>query len=286
LPLFLKEGVTVTQPLANGFQCSTCHSDLTTFSRYEAAQVEFPSGSVIDSGNPNTNLCMTCHQGRESTVSVNALTSGVPDDTVSDKLRFLNIHYFAAGATLFGTEAKGAYEYAGQSYRGRNTHVEPYSNCTQCHSTHGLEVKVEACAACHGGIETEPQAIRMSAPDFDGDGDTTEGMAGEIATMREALYAAIQDYAANVVGTPIVYDAGSYPYFFTDTNANGAVDPGEAIYPNKYATWTPRLLRGAYNYQYATKDPGAFAHNGKYVLQVLYDTLKDMGVDVSSMVRP
>ena len=66
----------------------------------------------------------------------------------------------------------------------------------------------------------------------------------------------------------------------------GEVDPGEGIYPNQYATWTPRLLRAAYNYQYAQKDPGAFAHNAKYVLQALYDSLEDMGADVSGMTRP
>jgi hypothetical protein len=33
-------------------------------------------------------------------------------------------------------------------------------------------------------------------------------------------------------------------------------------------------------------DPGAFAHNGKYVLQVLYDSIQDLGGDVSGMVRP
>jgi len=37
------------------------------------------------------------------------------------------------------------------------------------------------------------------------------------------------------------------------------------------------LLRAAYNYQYAMKDPGAFAHNGKYVIQALYDSLEDLG---------
>ena len=62
--------------------------------------------------------------------------------------------------------------------------------------------------------------------------------------------------------------------------------PGEAIYPNRYVTWTPRLLKAAYNYQYATKDPGAFAHNGKYVLQILYDSLVDLGANVSGMTRP
>jgi hypothetical protein len=38
------------------------------------------------------------------------------------------------------------------------------------------------------------------------------------------------------------------------------------------------------------KDPGAFAHNGKYVIQFLYDTLSSLGqqvtVDMAGMVRP
>jgi hypothetical protein len=33
----------------------------------------------------------------------------------------------------------------------------------------------------------------------------------------------------------------------------------------------------AKNYQWVAKDPGAFAHNGKYILQVLYDSLQDLG---------
>ena len=37
-------------------------------------------------------------------------------------------------------------------------------------------------------------------------------------------------------------------------------------------------------------DPGAFAHNGKYMIQVLYDSIADLGtkvtVDTSKLVRP
>ncbi|HIP96211.1 MAG TPA: response regulator [Anaerolineae bacterium] len=292
LPFFLKEGVTASQPLANGFQCTTCHDSLPEFTRRAVEKVEFPSGAVIDSGDSDTNLCMTCHQGRESTVSVNALIEGLAPDTVSDKVRFLNVHYFAAGATRFGTEAKGAYEYDGKTYNGLFAHVKPYSNCTQCHDTHGLTVRVEACGTCHTGVKSEEdlKTIRMSPTDYDGDGDTTEGIAGEIATFQEALYTAIQEYATNVVGTGIVYNAHRYPYFFTDTNGNGVADPDEANYGNKYKTWTPRLLKAAYNYQYAAKDPGAFAHNGEYIIQVLYDSLDDLGtvvtVNTTGMTRP
>jgi hypothetical protein len=288
LPVFLKDGASVSQPLANGFNCATCHNDLTTFSRFEVAEVEFPSGAVIDSGDANTNLCMNCHQGRESTVSVNNLVEGLDPDTGDEKLRFLNIHYFAAGATLFGTEAKGAYEYDGKTYIGRNEHVEEAQTCIQCHNTHGLEVRVELCADCHDGVASEEdlRTIRESGDDFDGDGDTDEGLAAEIDTMREALYAALQDNAQNEVGTAIVYDQQSHPYFFIDTNGNGEADPDEANSDNRYNAWTPRLLKAAYNYQYSTKDPGAFAHNGLYIIQVLYDSLEDLGADISTMTRP
>jgi hypothetical protein len=288
LPMFLENGATVAVTPSNGLQCETCHNDLTTFTRYEVAEVEFPSGAVVSDENPDSNLCLSCHQGRTSKVTVDEAIGETEADTVADNLRFLNVHYFAAGATLYGTEAKGAYEYDGKEYAGRLDHVNDADTCVECHSTHSLEVQVEVCADCHDGADGEEglRTIRESDDDFDGDGDTEEGIAGEIDTMREALYAALQEYAQGTVGTAIGYDQASHPYFFIDTNGNGQIDPDEANGDNRYATWTPRLLRAAYNYQYSTKDPGAFAHNGLYILQILYDSLEDLGADVSGMTRP
>ena len=103
---------------------------MTTFARYTVNTVTFPSGARLTFGEgDDNNLCLNCHQGRESTVSVNNLIKGLEPDQTSEKLRFLNIHYFAAGATLFGSEAKGAYEYEGKTYVGRNTHVEGFNTC-------------------------------------------------------------------------------------------------------------------------------------------------------------
>lgn len=291
LPLHIAEGVSISQAPSNGFNCSTCHSDVGEFTIYEVTEVEFPSGAVVSFGEDDlaSNLCINCHQGRESTVSVNNAIEGLPDDEVSENLRFLNIHYFAAGASVFGTEAKGAYEYDGQTYLGQFEHVNGFNSCNECHNTHALEVEVVECADCHEGVETKEDlaSIRVSEVDFDGDGDAEEGIAGEIETMREALYAELQAYAADNAGTAaIIYDSSAYPYYFLDSNENGESDPGEAIFPNQYNTWTPRLLRAAYNYQYATKDPGAYAHNGQYIIQVLYDALNDIGGDTSAMTRP
>jgi hypothetical protein len=296
LPLFIHEaaassdgvtGVTISQPVSQGFACSTCH-DLANFpATYAVSAVKFPSGAVITfpEAGAAANLCMLCHQGRESTVSVNRAIGDIPDDTVSADLRFRNPHYFGAGATLWGTEAQGAYEYTGNTYLGHHAHVDAGQTCITCHDMHALTVNTALCAGCHPG-NTGPQTIRMGTTDYDGDGNTTEGMADEVSTMEEALYAALQNYATTTAGSPIVYDAASYPYFFIDTNANGVADPDEATSSNAYASWTPRLLRAAYNYQWVQKDPGAFAHNGKYILQILYDSISDLGGDVTGMTRP
>ena len=291
LPTFLAEGLNISTSPSNGFLCSTCHASLEDFSLINdvEADVMFPSGASVNSGDQAMNLCINCHQGRSSTSTVNGRIGDTPDDTVSDSLGFINIHYFAAGATIYGTEVQGGYEYAGKTYAGQFRHVPGYNTCTACHDTHQLTVKVEECSGCHSVVESyeDLALIRVDSTDFDGDGDATEGIAGEIATMSDTLYAAIQAYAGATEGVEdIVYDSHAYPYFFTDLNADGVSTPDEANYGNKFATFTPNLLRATYIYQYAQKDPGGFAHNGDYVMQMLYDAIEDLGGDVTVMTRP
>jgi hypothetical protein len=283
---YLENGVTIAEPISQGFACSTCHDESNFPATYSETDVTFPSGAVLTFGDgAPANLCITCHQGRESTVSLNKAIDDKPDDTVDADLSFINPHYFGAGATLFGTEAKGAYEYADKTYLGHHLHVDMGITCVSCHDTHALSINIDYCSGCHGDI-TDVKTIRKGTIDYDGDGNTTEGMYDEVATMEELLFAAIQTYANDTAGTPIAYSAASYPYFFIDTNGNGTVDSDEATRTNGYASWTPRLLRAAYNYQWVNKDPGAFAHNGKYILQILYDSIQDLGGDVTNLTRP
>jgi hypothetical protein len=158
--------------------------------------------------------------------------------------------------------------------------VQGFANCTECHDTHALSVKVEACKGCHG--TDDPGAIRMSTVDYNGNGDTKEGIEAEVSGLQDLLYAAIQQYAKDEVGTAIAYSPDAYPYFFADANGNGAVDAGEG----SFSTWTPRLAKAAYNLQYSIKDPGDFAHNPKYTIEILFDSIKDVGGDVSKLTRP
>lgn len=296
LPTFLKDGGTTvvtstgttsttgvqSMPSSNGFLCSTCHNAEAFPERYAVASVVFPSGKTVSFGGKDAdgafvaddgNLCISCHMGRESTTSVNNALKGKDADVVDAKIRFKNIHYFAAGATIFGGDVQGAYQYEGKEYVGQNMHAEEtgkMNKCQDCHDVHALEPKVESCETCHD--TTDPTAVRESEVDYDGDGDVTEGIKGEIDTLAEALYAQMQVYAtAN--GGDISYDGHAYPYFF------GADS-------KQYATWTPRLLRAAFNYQYSQKDPGVYVHNPKYVMQFLIDSIEDLGGDVSTYTRP
>ena len=284
-PEFITEGVVTSQPASNGLNCGTCHNDVQNFTLYEVPAVRFPSGATVTFGERDSaaNMCLNCHQGRESTVSVNRLIGELPPDEVSEDLRFLNIHYFAAGATLFGTEVKGAYEFEGREYTGFNEHVGTFNSCTECHDTHALEIVIEDCGECHEGADSLEglRTIRMTDVDYDGDGDATEGVFFEIDTMRAALYAAIQAYALENTGTAIIYDAHAYPYWFGDADGNGRINDDEG----GFSSWTPNLLRAAYNYQDSTKDPGGFAHNSSYVLQILYDSIQAVDGDVTGMTR-
>ncbi|MEJ2625286.1 MAG: polyheme membrane-associated cytochrome C [Pseudolabrys sp.] len=242
----------------------------------------FPSGVTIEHLDANAR-CMTCHQGRELTLSVNKAIAGVPDDQVMPKQGFINVHYFAAGATLYGGEVHGGYEYPGKTYAGRLKHKAPFTTCTSCHATQALEVKVNDCKACHKEVTDKAslRLIRANKVDLDGNGNAKEGVAQEIDNLRAKLLAAIQEYAKKVAGKPIVYSAPDFPYFFVDTNGSGKPDGKEAIFPNQYKNWTPRLLKAAYNYQFVTKDPGAYAHNPDYVAKLLHDSIADLGTQVS-----
>lgn len=301
LGVFMKNGVTIATEPGNGLACATCHDNIGEFTLFTLAEVTFPSGAKVTFGEEEpSNLCLNCHQGRESTVSVNRAisTAGVGDDEVSDKLTFRNVHYFAAGATLFGGDVMGAYQYEGKEYVGQNEHSRRFDTCTDCHNEHSLQVRFEECSDCHENVEiTSAEDVRLirageddievEPVDYDGDGDVTEPIAAEIESLKGALMTALQGYAADTIGTPIVYTPAAYPYWFIDTNGNGTADPEEVNGDNRYVTWTPNLLRAAYNYQYASKDPGVFAHNPRYILQILYDSVESIGGEaaVANFIR-
>jgi hypothetical protein len=301
----LEFGENMTAELSNGLLCASCHTSPPAVLQFGA--VEFPSGVSEDMGD-SSNLCLNCHQGRASKKTVDDAIKAKPGGPYT----FINIHYYPTAAVLFGSEVHGGYEFNGQQYAGQklwHNHNGLFDTCVECHMGTQSEHKPydytgemhnvhkpnpEDCVYCHGQDVSQPNpgadpekfkfsGIRPgSTPDYNGNGDRTEPIKSEIIALEEALYAQIQAYAATVIGKPIVYDSHAYPYFFNDLNGNGIVDPGEAIYPNLYASFDAKLLRAAYNYQVSKKEPHGFIHNSKYIAQLLVDSIGHIGGDTST----
>lgn len=267
--------------------CVACHSKVTR----EMAEVTFPSGLKIEKLGHEAR-CLSCHQGRQSTLHVDKAVAKLSPDKVNKKLKFLNVHYRAAAATRYGTRVKGGYEYAGKTYNGLYLHHKKSTVCTDCHTLHTFVVEVASCNSCHRKVKKTKdfKMVRRTKADFDGDGNIKEGIAGEIEALHGKLMETIQAYAKSVTGKAIVYDSHKYPYYFTDKNGNGKIDRRENIFPNRYKSWTPRLLKAAYNYQFVAKDPGAYTHNPAYVIQLMHDSMADLGakvpVKMTGMARP
>ncbi|WP_235679235.1 polyheme membrane-associated cytochrome C [Aquibium microcysteis] len=264
--------------------CASCHNSAAG----ALDSVTFPSGVTVDELGASA-TCNVCHQGRASTDAVAAATQSLEEDAVSADLGFINVHYGVAAAVAQGSQVRGGYQYPGRRYSGRFHHVPSASACVDCHEPHATTVELEPCLTCHRGVG-DVRAIRMRHSDFDGDGNAADGIHSEIMGLHARLGDAIQAYAADVSAAPIGYAKETFPYFFADTNADGQIGPDEAVFPNRYRSWTPRLLKAAYNYQVAAKDPGGYVHNPSYMLQLLYDSLESLAerveIDMTSLDRP
>ncbi len=266
-------------PTGGVVDCATCHNPRLS----EIKEIRLPSGVM----HPVTGVeaaCMTCHQGRAAGATVSNAIGERPADTSDPELSFINPHYATAAASWLGGYGAAGYHYPGKEYSGRFFHARPVASCTSCHDAHSLEVSTETCLTCH---ETgNPRDIRISRQSHDGSGNLNVGIRSDIETNAQRLMNMLISYSARVAAVPMVYDGHRHPYFFADANGDGAVDLAEGK-PIAYKAWTPRLLRAAYNWKLVTADPGIYAHNPHYALELLYDSIEDLaqplGIDMAAL---
>src|SRR5581483_4822770 len=168
------------------------------------------------------------------------------------------------------------------------------NRCNFCHmqnGSHSFQPQiVTVCTQCHGNVIDIDQLTPAFRPEDDWDNDPATKPKQEVDVFAARLYAAIQAYCAAKAnsGSPpagasyCAYNGNAYPYWYKDTNKNGAVDANETS-PMKFDS---RSARAAFNYQYYQKEPGAWAHNNKYIVQILYDSIQSMGGDLTGLTRP
>jgi hypothetical protein len=257
---------------------------------------KFLDGTDIPSGVGNGKICLFCHQGRESglTVFLNIKKNTTVDPYTNPDARltginsFQNPHYLESGAILW---AKNAWEYifggTPQTYTsGIPEHQQ--QNCIGCHmseaSPNGLEgghtwrPKIETCQQCHGSV-TSFTDIQASA-DWDGNGKTESafleiggvldpvvgtGNFGLMGQLRQALAAKGIFYNPNGPGT----------YFFTSE-----------AFTTSFTNWTTNTLTAAFDLSFLYKAGVCRSlHNAFYSAQILQDSLKALGVTPTG-VRP
>lgn len=287
--------------------CNSCHTG-TEYATPEnrrlrrSGDVTFISGGgatestegTITVGNSAT--CIACHQGRESGLTVFKTLVGLgvnPYDNVDEPVTrgFINSHYRASGATLF---SKKGYEYQGKTYYNGNPFHQTML-CTGCHMAesddpelggHSFEVRLESggvnvkeniavCQKCHGAV-TSFETIG-ALRDMDGDG-ALGSVKLEIEGLKTRLTQALQTgkTCGALVNNQIFYnlDAG-YPYFFTD-----------ATYSTGVRNWCESQLAAAFNLQLINTEPGVYAHNFRYAVQLLRDSYEDLTGAPLNGVRP
>ena len=124
------------------------------------------------------------------------------------------------------------------------------------------------------GLKTTARTKLSSGREIEASGE--DGLAARLMSAIQAVAAA----------PGICYAAASYPYFFKDTDGDKSCSTTETVATNGFSAWTPALVKATYNYQLSRKDPGAWAHNFDYTVQLLYDGIADLGGNVTGLRRP
>jgi hypothetical protein len=165
----------------------------------------------------------------------------------------------------------GAYPLAGMQPGDTNI-----AACTGCHAgPYALDPKITEFEEAAGELLA---AIRMNVAI-----NVTAVKAGAVAVADAAVLkaqnavpfdqAALDTALANQVVanalTNVCYNGAANPYFFIETASGCSA--------TSFGAFNPKLLKAAFNYQWTQKEPGAWAHNEFYVLQVIYDSILDVG---------
>jgi hypothetical protein len=276
----------------------------------------FMDGTDIPAGVGTGVLCLFCHQGRESGLTVYKRIANQtidpytqPDAGVSDVdnpptgnfpgaedvdlngngtrdvISFPNPHYLDSGAILWG---RNAWEYfftgVAQEY-SEGIPAHQTLNCAGCHMGEANAENTEGGHTWKARLETcqtchGPVVDIKDIPaigDYDGDG-TVETAFEEIGTIND----------------PVLLDSGLYGALKAALEGEGIFyNPDahpyfftDATFATAYTAWTSNTLSAAFNLSWAFKSGNCVPyHNAWYGSQILQDSLRALGVDTSTYFR-
>lgn len=263
---------TTGSPQQELLYCWGCHSNAATGALRNPGAITEIYAAVVNANNGTngtavtvnypdigpSNVCMGCHLGRE-------IGANITNTTDADGiLNFINSHYLTAGATLFN---ESGYEYGIYDNFGYHKNVGVGNTagtgnagpCVTCHMSsaepHTFSVVGSLqCGKCHAAMTP---AVR-------------EEKKAEFHKALDALKIALE-----VKG---IFFFEAHPYFYTAPYVVGGTNTPFTDWASVANSYTPvadwkNVMGAAFNYNLLVHDPGAYAHNRKYALVLIRDSI-------------
>jgi hypothetical protein len=299
-----------TDNQAEMLYCYGCHqlgSGGFLVARRAVDNAYLPSGPGVNNtttitGLGSSELCINCHSGREPGSQVKANLAASPTGPDNTSFGSFNSHYLLAGATLFQDNTfsvsdnqfigPGAYQFVGNNYANPTAFTHntiggsTQGPCVGCHMTspnvtgnnatgkHSFlpftytsgavdNITSTQCASCHGVTTSALSVVGINA-------------------SRTTYATRVAELKTDLESRGIYYNSASYPYFYSDnTWASSKQFKTWATKAGTLGISTEDLVGVAFNLNYFTHEPGAYAHNDVYTYRVLYDSIIKIGVTPS-----
>jgi hypothetical protein len=219
--------------------------------------VSFPFPDIATS-----NICMSCHVGRESGATLKAITAAGGDYTLATKMPFVSSHYLTAGATIF--RASG-YEFAGRDYADppqfahRKIGMANYAGtgsdgpCVTCHMRPARHTFLPVTFSTLSSSRLNARIGAVVSP-VCADCHASGWNVADLQQRKDAFKAALDALQAQLA-------------LRTYNFANGSFSPSPT-------TWLSEAAMGAaFNMNLLSHDYGAYAHNSHYSRRLIYDSI-------------
>lgn len=240
--------------------CAVCHDphgNANPASLRDASVTDrsLPNGVLVEAAGAGR-LCMACHNGRRTNTQVEA--------QVEEGTEHFGPHHSVQGDMLAGVNA---YQKVNETFAWSSSrHILAQDACVTCHNHpipfneetgiaytgHGFTPTVEACAPCHGTLTDFSDVSEKY--DYDGDGDLTEGVQGEVEGLLVALEETILDASASPEQRAILEAS------FEDSLGSPRVT-------------TVAQRAAGYNWAFVSYDGSKGVHNATYSIQLLQQSI-------------
>jgi hypothetical protein len=269
--------------------CWACHANNSGALRTPGAITEIyegtPANPLVKVEYPDvagSNVCMSCHLGRETGAVVKTKTG-------FDNLSFVNSHYLAAGGSVFG---QTGYTYGDRNYAipASDTHVmigwgttgnavvdANFNNgpCVSCHfnSNDGSHTLSPLTEYAPGDVSLNPVCVNCHPTRGAGSNAETTWLGTDAiaATLQGTTHKARYQAALEALKVQLAADGfvftPNHPYF---ANKNW-LSPGDIDTTGNVTG--KNNMGAAFNYNLLIHEPGGVAHNRRYTRRLIYDSI-------------